>query len=119
MNGNSLDQVMEEKDLGVIIDHELKFHQQTAASVKKVNRVLWLIMKFFSHLEETTLPLLYKTLVRKWGMGTAFLREISNCLKRFSEELPSWSNNIRHCPTKIDFAHWNCHLLSIGGDAGI
>ena len=48
MNGNSL--VMEEKDLGVIIDHELKFHQQTAASVKKANRVLGLIKKSFSHL---------------------------------------------------------------------
>ena len=64
MNGNSLDQVMEEKDLGVIIDHELKFHQQTAASVKKANHVLGLIKKSFSHLDETTLPLLYKTLVR-------------------------------------------------------
>ena len=64
MNGNSLDQVMEEKDLRVIIDHELKFHQQTAASVKKTNRVLGSIKKSFSHLDETTLPLLYKTLVR-------------------------------------------------------
>ena len=63
MNGNSLDQVMEEKDLGVIFDHELKFHQQTAASVK-VNHVLGLIKKSFSHLDETTLPLLYNTLVR-------------------------------------------------------
>ena len=78
MNGISLDQVMEEKDLGMIIDHELKFHQQTAASVKKANRVLGLIMKSFSHLDETTSPLLYKTLVRphleyaKRGMGTAF-----------------------------------------------
>ena len=64
MNGNSLDQVMEEKDLGVIIDHELKFHQQTAASVKKTNHVLGLIKKSFSNLDETTLSLLYKTLVR-------------------------------------------------------
>ena len=78
MNGISLDQVMEEKDLGAIIDHELKFHQQTAASVKKANRVLGLIKKSFSHLDVTTSPLLYKTLVRppigvrKRGMGTAF-----------------------------------------------
>ena len=64
MNGNSLDQVMEGKDLGVIIDHEIKFHQQTAASVKKANRVLGLIKKSFSHLDETMLPLLYKSLVR-------------------------------------------------------
>ena len=123
MNGISLVQVKEEKDLGVIIDHELKFHQQTAASVKKANRVLGIIKKSFSHLDETTLPL-YKTLVRPhleyanvvWGR---ILRETSNWLKRFSEELPSWSKNTRHCPMKIGFAHWNCLLLSVGEDAGI
>ena len=64
MNGISLDQVMEGKDLSVIIDHELKFHQQTAASVKEANRVLGLIKKSFSHLDVTTLPLLCKSLVR-------------------------------------------------------
>ena len=64
MNGKSLDQVTEEKDLGVIIDNELKFHRQTATSVKKANRVLGIIKKSFSHLDESTLPLLYKTLVR-------------------------------------------------------
>ena len=41
MNGISLVQVKEEKDLGVIIDHELKFHQQTAASVKKSESRSW------------------------------------------------------------------------------
>ena len=35
MNGNSLDQVMEEKDLGVIIDHELKFQQKQLHPSKK------------------------------------------------------------------------------------
>ena len=84
MNGISLVQVKEEKDLGVTIDHELKFHQQTAASVKKANRVLGIIKKSFSHLDETTLPLLYKTLVRPyleyanvvWGGGAHFKGDI-------------------------------------------
>ena len=122
MNGISLAQIKEEKDLGVIIDHELRFHQRSAASVKKANRVLGTIKKSFSHLDETTLPLLYKTLARPhleanvvWGR---ILRETSNWFKRFSEELPSWSKNTRHCPMKIGFAHWNCLLLSIGEDAG-
>ena len=66
MNGICLDQVMEQKDLGVIIDHELKLHQQTAASVKKANRVLGLIKKSFSHLDVTTFLLLYKTLLRPY-----------------------------------------------------
>ena len=54
MNGKSLDQVVEEKDLGIIIDNELKFHPQTATSVKKANRVLGVIKKSFSHLQSRT-----------------------------------------------------------------
>ena len=34
MDGKELDQVKEEKDLGVPIDNELKFHKQTAAAIK-------------------------------------------------------------------------------------
>ena len=36
MNDHLLEQVTEEKDLGVIIDNELKFHKHTAATTKKV-----------------------------------------------------------------------------------
>ena len=35
INGHKLDQVQEEKDLGVLIDAELKFHKQTSAVIKK------------------------------------------------------------------------------------
>ena len=45
MGGNILEQVKEEKDLGVLIDAELKFHKQTAAAVKMANSVLGLIKK--------------------------------------------------------------------------
>ena len=51
-NGHKLDQVKEEKDLGVLIDDELKFHKQTAAVIKKR----------LTHLDSITLPLLYKSL---------------------------------------------------------
>ena len=80
MNGQKLEQVNEEKDLGVIIDKELRFHKQAAAAVKKANSRLGLIKKSFAVLDETTLPLLYNSLVRPhleygnliWG---PFLRE--------------------------------------------
>ena len=42
-----LQDVFEEKDLGVIIDKDLKFHAQTAAVVNKANRLLGLIKKCF------------------------------------------------------------------------
>ena len=35
MIGKNLKQVVDEMDLGVIIDNELKFHTQTAAAIKK------------------------------------------------------------------------------------
>ena len=45
MNDHLLEQVTEEKDLGVIIDNELKFHKHTAATIKKANSILGLIKK--------------------------------------------------------------------------
>ena len=62
INGESLCATTAEKDLGVIIDHNLKFHQQTAAAAK-ANRILGLISKCFEYLDIDTLRLLYKTLV--------------------------------------------------------
>ena len=64
MNGKCLSHVENEKDLGVIIDKELKFHKQSAAAVMKANRVLGLIKKTFTTKSEATIPLLYMTLVR-------------------------------------------------------
>ena len=37
MAGKYLQDVEEEKDLGVLMDTQLKFHNQTAAAVKKAN----------------------------------------------------------------------------------
>ena len=63
MEGKELDQVKEEKDLGVPIANELKFHKQTAAAIKRANSILGLIKKSFTLLDVSTLPLLYKSLV--------------------------------------------------------
>jgi len=62
INGESLCTTTAEKDLGVIIDQNLKFHQHTAAAAAKANRILGLISKCFEHLDVDTLPLLYKPL---------------------------------------------------------
>ena len=53
-----------ERDLGVQIDSELKFRQQAAAAVAKASQVLAVIKRSFEKLDKSTLPLLYKTLVR-------------------------------------------------------
>ena len=64
MEGQQLGQLEEQKDLGVIVDDELKFHKQTAASVKKANAVFGLVRKSFVVLDSNTVPVLYKSLVR-------------------------------------------------------
>ena len=64
MDGRVLKDVDEEKDLGVLIDKDLKFHHQTASAVKKANMALGLIKKSFAFLDDQILPLLFKSLVR-------------------------------------------------------
>jgi len=59
--GESLCTTTAEKDLGVIIDQNLKFHQHKAAAAAKANRIVGLISKCFEHLDVDTLPLSYKT----------------------------------------------------------
>ena len=41
MGGSNIDQVHMEKDLGLIIDERLKFHEQVAAAVIRANRIFW------------------------------------------------------------------------------
>ena len=54
----------EEKDIGVIIDEELKFHKHVAAAVEKSSRMLGLIRATFTCLDEITVPRLFTTLVK-------------------------------------------------------
>ena len=64
MNGQPLDYVKEEKDLGVVADNRLKFRKHAASAVKQANKVLGLIKHSFTALDDTTLPLLYTSMVR-------------------------------------------------------
>ena len=64
MNDHILENVTEEKDLGVTVDHQLKFHTHTSAAMKKANSILGLIKRSFSVKDKTTLPSLYMSMVR-------------------------------------------------------
>jgi len=64
MNKTTLEAVNEEKDLGVIIDNKLLFHNHVATAVNKASRLLGLIKGTFTCLDENTIPHLYKALVR-------------------------------------------------------
>ena len=64
MGGSQLIQTSVEKDLGIHVDCQLKFREQAAAAVSKASRILAVIRRSFSVIDESTLPLLFRTMVR-------------------------------------------------------
>ena len=64
MLGHILETTATEKDLGLQIEESLQFHSQTSSVVTKGFRTLGIIKRTFLNLDETTLPLVYKTMVR-------------------------------------------------------
>ena len=64
MNGEILTTIDKEKDLGVVIDTKLRFHQHTAQVVAKGFRLLGLMKRSFANLNKKTIPLLFKSIVR-------------------------------------------------------
>ena len=64
LNNHVLEKSDQEKDLGVIIDKNLKFHAHTAAAVKIANQVLGLIKKSYHSRDSYTIKTFYKAMVR-------------------------------------------------------
>ena len=64
MNGRILEKIETQNDLGVLMDTEIKFHQQTSSAIKKANQILGLIKKILAAKNEENISLLYKTFVR-------------------------------------------------------
>ena len=101
MRGHHLDSTQVEKDLGIQIDHLLKFRQQAAAAVAKANRMLAIIRRSFATINEETLPLLYKSLVRPhleygslvWG---PFNRADEKAVERVQRRATRLVISIRH-----------------------
>ena len=64
MNGTELEHVFEEKDLGVIIDSQLKFDEHIGTKIKKANSMAGLIRRSFTFLEPILFRKLYVAFVR-------------------------------------------------------
>jgi len=64
LGGHELEQTRVEKDLGLAVDDQLKFHVNTAAAALKGNQVLGLVKRAFTNLDESSVPILYKCMVR-------------------------------------------------------
>ena len=64
MNGQLLEKVTEEKDLGVMISNDLKVAAQCSQACNKANRMLGLMRRTISSRDPKILTKLYKSLVR-------------------------------------------------------
>jgi hypothetical protein len=64
INGHILQDVTEERDLGVIIQNDLKCNKQCVKAVKASNKMLGMIKRTFSYLTQPVFIHLYKSMVR-------------------------------------------------------
>ena len=64
MNGQFLEEVTEERNLGVIIRSDLKCSSQCTKAVNTANRVLGMIRRIFCVRDKNIILLLYKAMVR-------------------------------------------------------
>jgi len=66
METTQLQEVCEEKDLGIIVSDDLKWDKQCTAAVKQANRILGMIKRNFADRSKETILALYKSLVRPY-----------------------------------------------------
>ena len=90
-----------EKDLGVYLQDNLKFDKHISLTVNRANRLIGVIKRAFSYLEEETLLVLYKTLIRPildYGNIIWFptlkkdIRAVENVQRRLTRLLPELSD---------------------------
>lgn len=100
ISGQNLEQVEHEKDIGVIVDKELKFEKHICEKVKKANSMSALIRRIFNHLDARSFTPLYKTLVRThldyassvWApWKSKYIDMIEGVQRRATKQLPELS----------------------------
>ena len=93
--------VKQEKDIGVIVDDQLKFEDHMYEKIKKANNMMGLIRRSFIHLDEEMFLKLYKALVRPhleyanviWHpTKIKDITAIENVQRRATKYLPSLKN---------------------------
>ena len=93
---DQLEAVAKERDLGVIVDKDLKFHSHTQAQVAKANQALRIIKCSFVTKKSCVVIKLYKSLVcphLELGLTLAFPKNKmdTRALESVQREQPNWS----------------------------
>jgi hypothetical protein len=94
MGENEINQVTEEKDLGILIDDKLKFQQHINPQTKKANQRLGMIKRSFRYMDKEVFLTLFKSIVRP------HLEYGSNVLSVIYIKKRSYAN--RKCTEKSD-----------------
>ena len=71
-NTHILETVDSASDLGIMFDKNLKFDEHIDSTVNKVNKIIGLIKRKFTHMDKDLFLTLYKSLVRSKLMVTFF-----------------------------------------------
>ena len=110
LNGTEIERITQHKDLGIILDDKLKFHDHASTIAGKGNCMLGLIIKSFEFLEPEMVNKLYKELVRPiveysnpvWDLLLFWTKEK---LKMYNVELPDLFHLLETAPIQRD---WQC-----------
>jgi endonuclease/exonuclease/phosphatase family metal-dependent hydrolase len=86
-NANPVAETEEEKDLGVVVDPQLKFKKHISTITNKANKIVGVIKRSFDHLDSSTVNKLYSALVRPHleyanSVWAPFTRQEINSLER-------------------------------------
>ena len=100
---HTLEDVTEEKDLGVLIDEKLTFSKHIQNQTNKANQILGIIRHTFKTLDKNSFLLLYKGLVRPhleyasptWNLK---LKKDKDTLEKVQKRATSLVKNISHLP---------------------
>ena len=101
LNGEVIKEVTEEKDLGVIIQSNLKVDLQCAKVVREANRILGMVKRCFTYKSKDNLLKIYKSLVRPhleyciqaWSPYLVKdCDKLENVQRRFTRMIPGFSN---------------------------
>ena len=108
--GITLDNVEEEKDIGVTIDNQLTFDKHITEKVKKANSMSAMIRRIFHHLDEKSFTPIYKALVRThleyansaWApYKQKHIDMIEGVQRRATKQLPGLKNLSHTCHSSV------------------
>ena len=109
-NSNAIEQITEEKDLGVYITEDLKPSMQCVRSVAKARSVMGMVRRNFRRLDKEDFLLIYKTYIRNhieyyvqaWSLH---LKKDIECLEKVQRSATKMVHGLRHLPYEQRLLH--------------